>query len=603
MIEELYAIGKGVVEENEGVDRALSKYSTIMNPNLPKKVGVFDPKAMEIITVVDPRNNQEVAEKYIIYKSGAPDSPANYSPTFRPKNTGSNSAEKNINEDMNTLLAWESWPEEYKKAFEEISRHSREIAANAKDTGVEYAVISVGGHAHTEDPNILQYFIEAIVGKRIMADAVKGVCMICGKQGKVTGSALRLANLKFATPDKEVFMPIGTDGKKAFSAQFPLCEDDAKIIMVGVAFAASEVRGHLRSWITNVGSAAYEFIALPMPRVDEEKSVVEMVRQHSPEKIAAMVDVDELRQTKSKSMEDDPVLQKIYQDLLSPVEYVSIYFTEKARATTIIGSAKHIAPNTLSRLMHAREVAQMSVAKWFRGGQEYAPTKWTYNKNLFYDMVALQLSDGKHSEKEVAVALKQAIHEYIMALDGQWERAEGWLKNIITRRSGCILLDGQDAIRYLRRGVAAVLTVESMRGGVDMTVEKMVEIVKSRPDQYVAFLAGLLSAEAMYRQKREKDLKIGNEPFRKVVGNAATGDLEDFKRVLVLAVDKINQYGGSPRWVIKEYPIDVPELLSVKKDSRTEDLRFAFVLGLLVGETRFIREFEEKGGEENGEKA
>ncbi|HID09325.1 TPA: hypothetical protein EYP13_03795, partial [Candidatus Micrarchaeota archaeon] len=270
--------------------------------------------------------------------------------------------------------------------------------------------------------------------------------------------------------------------------------------------------------------------------------------------MAAMADVDELRKTQSEIDEDIPMLREQIEALLSPVEYVSIYFTEKTRAITVTGSAKHVAPNTLSRLVHVREVAQLSVSKWFGKGKEHAPLGWTHKKSLFYDMVALQLSGGKHSEKDASVALKQAIQEYVLALNGNWDRTTAWLKAIIARETGRILLEGGDARAYLRRGVAAVLTTESMGGGVDMTVEKMLEVVKSSPDQYVAFLAGLLSAEAMYRQRKEKELKIGEEPFRKVAGNAATGDLEDFKRVLVLAVDKINQYGGSPRWAVMDYP-------------------------------------------------
>jgi len=85
VIEEIHAIGRGVAKKAGGSDKALMKYITLMNPNLPKRVGVFDPGAMKIVTVIDPRNNLDAAEKYIIYKSGPNDSPAHYSPAFRAK--------------------------------------------------------------------------------------------------------------------------------------------------------------------------------------------------------------------------------------------------------------------------------------------------------------------------------------------------------------------------------------------------------------------------------------------------------------------------------------------------------------------------------------
>ncbi|HID09324.1 TPA: hypothetical protein EYP13_03790, partial [Candidatus Micrarchaeota archaeon] len=138
-------------------------------------------------------------------------------------------------------------------------------------SGTEYVVISINGKTHANDPAVLQYFKE-VGSRKMFGDAVKGTCMVCGKQGEVTGSALRLANLKFATPDKEVFVPIGTNKEKAFSIQFPLCEDDAKIVMVGAAFAASESQGKLRDRIASIGGVTFEYIVLPMPKMGKRKT-------------------------------------------------------------------------------------------------------------------------------------------------------------------------------------------------------------------------------------------------------------------------------------------------------------------------------------------
>jgi len=605
VIEELYAIGKGVVEKYGGdIGSALVERLTLMNPFLPSNVGILDTRTTKIVSVINPREDPTLANYYVIYMSGANSDPSSISPAFKAD------TEKNVKKAIATLLSWGKWPKEYIESLKQIEKMAKKIVEAAESYGVKYVVIAFNGKKHIEDEYVKQYILEKIKEK-LMEKSVEGTCMICGRRGKVTGHALRLANFKFSTPDKEVFVPFGMNKDVAFSAQAPLCEKDALVVMVGAAFAASETAGKLRTNIYRVGNkTSYGVLVLPLPKNGREKETIEKIEDNKnpAEFIIALNDVESLIEYLPDLRGEDLDIEGLYNKLTSPIDYISAYFLEIAKSTTIIGSARYVNPNIFAHLLKSRRVAEDSLRGRTGKVKIYSPLGFTTRKSLFYDFIALQIikekekepNSKKISEKDTSVAIKQAIDYYVLGLGGNWEKAREWLKWLIPRGVSRILLQGEDIIPYAYRGVVAVLTVESMINGEIMSLEKMLDVIKSYPDRYVAFLAGLLSAEAMYLQREEKGLSVGEEPFRKTVGNAAIGDLEDFKRILVLAVDKINQYGGTPSQALEGLPLDIPELLNVRKTSKTEDIRFAFVLGLLLGEVKFNKK---EGGGKDGEKA